>query len=577
MLLNVLQQLWRRGSPCARLIYQGRVARDSFRWDEAARLFRAALEIEPDQPAALAQFGMTSADQGEPDAAIRALRRSLGQRPDDAVTRAFLAGVLRRCGEWGEARAEFERAVADDPACGPARSGLLLLLMDECDWPAVDRQYAEVLRLRESMPAPTWLRLVNPYESLLLPYAHAERLAIARAHAADSVARAKPASGASARPVAGGRLRIGYLSGDFRDHPVGHLVPGLFELHDRSVFEVFAYSYGPDDGSVYRRRLAAGADRFVDIRHEGFRESARRIADDGIAILVDLAGHTAGHRLAICAARPAPIQAHYLGFPGTTGAGFIDYFVTDSFVSPPGQDTRFSERLVRLPPTFMVGDPVAAGPVDRASRAGEGLAADAIVFCCFNRNAKITPAVFDAWMEILKAVPRGVLWLKLHNAFPQRRLLQAAEDRGVSAGRLVFAKDVPEKAAHMARHRLADLFLDTFGHYNAHTTAADALWAGLPVLTCASEHFAGRVAGSLVTAAGMSELVTATPAGFVAAAVRIAATEGEIDRLKARLAANRGSARFFDVRAIVAGLEDAYREMWALHIRGEAARTLYLG
>ena len=327
----------------------------------------------------------------------------------------------------------------------------------------------------------------------------------------------------AARPHASApkpKTTIAYLSADFHEHATAWLIAELFEKHDHGRFAIYGYSYGPRDDSPLRRRLACALDRFVDVRDLSYAEAARRIAADEVDILVDLKGYTQDARSEIVAFRPAPLQVSYLGYPGTLGAEFMDYILVDDFVVPPEQQPFFTEKLVHLPGCYQVNDSRREIAPRTPSRAECGLPEEGLVFCCFNNSYKITPQVFGVWMELLQAVPGSVLWLLEGNRFMPANLRREAEGRGVAAERLVFAprKPLPE---HLARHRLAALFLDTFP-VNAHTTASDALWAGCPVLTLAGETFVSRVAGSLVRSVGLPELITASLEDYRATALRLA-------------------------------------------------------
>ena len=318
---------------------------------------------------------------------------------------------------------------------------------------------------------------------------------------------------------------MGYLSNDFRNHAVAHLTRGMFGCHDREQFEVWAYSYGPDDGSDYRRDIAQGCDQFVDLAALSASESARRIAADQIDILVDLMGHSGHARVEISALRPAPIQVNFLGFPGTMGAAFMDYFVTDPVATPERLRSSFGEQLVYLPHSYQVNDRQRAAVVDLFSREALGLPRSGFVFCCFNNNYKITPYTFDGWMRILQQAQGSVLLLYAENDWVSTNLKKEAAARGINPERLIFGKPLPLHE-YLARYRVADLFLDTLP-YNAHTTASDALWAGLPVLTCMGASFAGRVAASLLQAIDLPELITTTPAQYEALAIALPQTRNE--------------------------------------------------
>ncbi len=340
-----------------------------------------------------------------------------------------------------------------------------------------------------------------------------------------------------------------------------------FECHDTEKFETTAISIGPDDKSTIRRRLERSFDSFLDCRSFGDRDIANEINSAKIDVLFDLKGFTQDARTNIFAHRPAPVQVNYLGYPGTMGARYIDYIIGDNTLFEQSDDEFYSEKLVRLPHTYQPNDRKRliseAGP----SRAECGLPETGLVFCCFNSNYKIVPGVFDCWMRILEHVPGSVLWLLEGHAKAAANLRKEAATRGVSPDRLIFAKWLP-LPEHLARHRHGDLFLDTLP-CNAHTTASDALWAGLPVITCLGSAFSGRVAGSLLRAAGLGELITTSFADYEASAIKIARDPGLLAALKAKMAANRDSCPLFDTAAFTRDLEQAYSTMVEIQRNGE--------
>ena len=323
--------------------------------------------------------------------------------------------------------------------------------------------------------------------------------------------RAGPAGLSAAlagRAYAHDRLRVAYLSADFNEHPTAYLTAGLFEQHDKSRFEITALSFGQNDNSPARRRLEAAFEHFIDVRDNSDQEIAALMRRSEIDIAVDLMGFTKDNRLGVLARRAAPIQVNYLGYPGTMGAPYMDYILADATVIPEHHDAFYAERVVRLPGTYQINDNRRAVSQHTPTRGECGLPQNAFVFCCFNNPQKITPEIFDIWMRLLRATEGSVLWLIAGNAKAAANLRLEAEKRGVAPERLIFAPKA-SVADHLARHRLADLCLDTLP-YNAHTTASDALWAGLPVLTCLGETFAGRVAASLLKAIGLDALITRT-------------------------------------------------------------------
>jgi predicted O-linked N-acetylglucosamine transferase (SPINDLY family) len=362
------------------------------------------------------------------------------------------------------------------------------------------------------------------------------------------------------------RVRLAYLSADFHLHATAYLMAELFERHDRARFEVFGLSWGPDDQSAMRARLKVGVDRFVDVGAMSDRQVAEWMRDQGIDIAVDLKGFTGNNRTGIFAYRGAPLQVAYLGFPGTLGAPFIDYLIADRQVVPPRLESAYSENIVRLPDCYQVNDRKRHIADETPSRADAGLPAQGFVFCSFNNSYKIRPAMFDIWMRLLRAVEGSVLWLLGDNDAAAANLRRHAAARGVDADRLVFATRLPLDR-HLARHRLADLFLDNFP-VNAHTTASDALWAGLPLVTLRGETFVSRVAASLLTTVGLPELITDTLADYEALALKLATTPAMLAGLRGRLAAVRLTTPLFDTDRFRRHIESAYLTIYERHLAG---------
>jgi protein O-GlcNAc transferase len=370
-----------------------------------------------------------------------------------------------------------------------------------------------------------------------------------------------------ARPAARRPIRLGYLAHDLRGDVVGRLLPELIERHDRSRFVVNAYCYGPDDDSGVRRRLVAAFDGFTDLTGIDDAEAAGQIHADGIDILIDLTGYTSQNpRARILGFRPAPIQVNFLGFPGTMGADFIDYLIVDRFLAPEDHQPFYSEKLVRLPYCYLPSDTSRPVPMP-ASRAACGLPAEGFVFCSFNQSYKLTPAVFDIWMRLLRAVPGSTLWLLEANPAVPDNLRREATARGVAAERLVFARRAPIPE-YLERLAAADLFLDTIP-YNAGATANDALWVGLPVLTCSGDSYVGRMAGSMLHAIGLPELVTNSLAEYEARALQLAREPARLAELRSRLADNRSRMQLFDMARYTSDIEAAYSGMWDRWCAGE--------
>jgi predicted O-linked N-acetylglucosamine transferase (SPINDLY family) len=359
-------------------------------------------------------------------------------------------------------------------------------------------------------------------------------------------------------------LRIGYVSSDLREHAVGFLTSEIYELHDRGKVEVFAYYCGIPGEDATKARIRSGVDHWCDIASMSDKEAARRIVDDGIDILVDLNGYTKDARTKLFALRPAPVIINWLGYPGSMATPHHNYIIADEFIVPAGSEIYYAEKVLRLP-CYQPNDRKRV--IGRTPTRGEaGLPGDAFVFCCFNGMQKVSRFTFDRWMEILRGVPRGVLWLLTGSEETNERLLQRAEAQGVPRSRIVFA---PKRANpdHLARYPLADLFLDTTP-YGAHTTASDALWLGVPVLTAPGRSFPSRVCGSLVKAAGLEETICASPEEYVSRAIQLGTDGNLIGALKAKLAEKRENCTLFDTGLLVSSLEQLYAQAWRDYIPG---------
>jgi predicted O-linked N-acetylglucosamine transferase (SPINDLY family) len=553
----------------------GNALRDLKRPAEAAAAYRAALAIKPDYDAAQRHLAFALWDQGQASEAEQHLRASLQRNPDDLVIEEMLGELLRLTNRLSEARAVFEAIVARQPDHPEACAWLLQLKSMVCDWRGRDGDFVHLMMVTERQIAAGQRTGLSAFNALFFPVPAEIGLAIGRTWAAETermVARDRDGLDFRFERRRKDRLRIAYVSSDFRDHPMAHLLGGLFRIHDRAGFEVFAVSHGPDDGSRYRARIATEAEHFLDIAPLTDRDAALRLYREGIDILVDLNGYTHGHRLGIAALRPAPIVATYLGFPGSSGAPFIDYAIVDSVVAPASEAHLYSERLVHLPHCYLINDrdhPIDGAPLTRRDA---GLPDDGFVFCCFNGGQKIEPSIFDVWMRILRQVPGSVLWLLQLAPDVADNLRREAAARGIDGDRLVFGSKLP-KPNHLARHRLADLFLDT-RYCGAHTTCSDALLVGLPVLTCRGERFVARVATSLLLAAGLPELVVEDLAQYEARAVALAREPAQLGELRERLHTQRSICPAFDAQRLVRNFERAYRSMWETYLAGEPPRAL---
>jgi len=574
---------------------RGNVLRSLHRYEEALASFDAILARNPHSPGVLCNRGATLSDLHRTNEAIACFDRVLAIKPDLAEAHYNRGNALRNVGRIDDALASYDRALAVDPNYVDALlnrgSALQIVFRFEeaiasyeralairpddtftigqsafChlsinDW---DKAYAVKRSVDERLDADRGD--VEP--GILVAFGDAPATQLARTQAyVRRRFRAKSTPNAVHAQNASGKIRLGYLSSDFRQHATSFLMAELLGLHDRNRFEVVGVSFGPDDGSALRTRVLNAFDRFLDARAIGDDQVAAQMVHMGIDIAIDLNGYIGGNRMGILAHRPAPIQVSYLGYPATTGAPFIDYVIGDRFVTPFDEAEFFTERIVQLPDCYQANDSTRAIGLNGPTRAQAGLPEDGFVFCCFNNNYKITPPIFDVWMRLLGAVDKSVLWLLVGEDMAQRNLRAAACHRGIDPDRLVFAERVsPDE--HLARNSLADLFLDTLP-YNAHTTASEALWAGLPVITCLGTTFAGRVGASLLQAVGLPDMVTRTLEEYEGLALKLARDPLMLGTVKSRLQSNRSTHPLFDSKRFARQIEAAYQTMWERHQRGD--------
>jgi protein O-GlcNAc transferase len=531
------------------------------RFDEALADYDRALALNPRFVFALSNRANTLLQLRRYEEALVNCDRALAIDPRHATGLSIRANVLFELRRFAQAAEAYERLLEVDPEYpyAPGRAFYCRLLC--CDWADYDQKLAavadEIAAGKPTVPPFMFLNMVDSPE---------QRMQCARIFSQD---RRSP----SPDPVWRGeryhhpKIRVGYLSADFRHHPMAYLMVGLFERHDRSRFQTTAFSFGPDPQDTFRKRLEASFDRFIDVRTKRDRELAQLVREQEIDIAIDLMGYTNNGRPGILASRPAPIQVNYIGFAGTLGADYIDYIIADRFIIPEKSRRFYTEQVVYLPDTYWPTDSSRVIEETALTRAEIGLPETGFVFCCFNQNYKIAPGIFDIWVRLLRQVDGSVLWLVEDNADAARNLRQEAERRGVSATRLIFAPRV-KLEEYLARLPLADLLLDTLP-FNAHTTASDALWAGLPVVTCAGSSFAARVAGSLLTAVGLPELITDNLADYEALALKLARDRRLLGRIRAKLDRNRQNHPLFDTDRFRRHIESAYQTMWDRQQRGD--------
>jgi protein O-GlcNAc transferase len=537
----------------------GRLLYGLGRNEEAVQALSRAVSRKPDYAEAHNNLGVALGNLGRREEAMAHFRQALALQPGNAEAHYNLGTLLAHLGRTEEAVVCFDRALALRPAYARARAQKLHQLALLCDWEGLSAETDAVAKLGVEGEA------VPPYLLLSLDDAPARQLVRARRFAEQYLPRAKPAP-APASKVRPARLSIGYFSADFHEHATMHLMARLLELHDRSNFRIHAFSYGPETGDVLRARAKAAVDHFHDVRSWSDEEIAALARREGLDIAVDLKGDTRDTRVSLFAHRPAPVQISYLGYPGTMGAAFLDYLVADRTLIPETQRANYSEALILMPHSYQVNDDSRAIAEETPSRSALGLPEDGFVFCCFNNSFKIGPEEFGIWMRLLSRIEGSVLWLLKSGA--EINLRREAEKHGIEPSRLVFAERVGA-AEHLARHRRADLFLDTF-RYNAHTTASDALWAGLPLVTLAGQSFAARVGASLLQALGLPELVTETPEAYERLALALASDPAKLAALREKLAAARQEAPLFQSTLFTRQLEQAFERAHARYRAGEA-------
>jgi predicted O-linked N-acetylglucosamine transferase (SPINDLY family) len=518
------------------------------RYKEGIVHLRELLRVDSRQPAILVALADALFEVGEVDEAEAAAKRAMALDPSASGPYTTLADIHA-------VRGELDLMVAMLQA-GVAHTGAVLLLgkltfqlRRLCDWENWRTAWQQL-----AAALPDTREVVSPFSLLCEPLTAAQQLSYARRLPkqlninVDHDHQSPPRTHRE-------RVRIGYFSSDFYENAVAYLIAEVLELHDRSRFEVFAYSYGPDDNSPMRARMSAACEHFIDLARDPDDVAAARIRADEPDILIDLKGYTMGARPSILARRPCAIQVNWLGYPGTMGAGFIDYLIADPFIIPPDQESNYAERVLRMPHCYQPNDrkrPIAP----TLDRAAYGLPESGFVFCSFNQGYKITPEIFACWMNLLRRTPDSVLWLLAENRWTTENLTRAAQCHEIDSARLIFAPKVP-LSEHLARYRVADLALDTFP-YGSHTTASDALWAGCPLVALCGQTFAARVSGSILSACGLPELVTHTLEDYERLASHIATDAPYRDVLRAKLETNRLGTPLFDSRTFARDLENIY-------------------
>jgi predicted O-linked N-acetylglucosamine transferase (SPINDLY family) len=523
------------------------------RYSAALAAFDKAVALSPGHAQAHLNRAAALQHLGDHARAVASYDTAIAIQPDYADAHANRGRALRELKRYDASIESYGKAIAFAKDSAAMRADRRHIKMQLCDWQDFDADLAQIeADVSRDSPAANPFYLLALSDSATLQRRAAEKWVRQKCPAIDSggdVPKRDPSV----------PIHIGYFSADYHEHATAYLIAQLFELHDRSRFRISAFSFGPDSAGPMRRRLRAACDEFIDVRHLSDIETVSLARNRRIDIAVDLKGFTMDNRTGIFARRAAPVQVNYLGFPGTMAAPYIDYLIADRILIPAENERHFAEKVVCLPNSYQVNDATREIADKVFTRTELGLPSSGFVFCCFNNTYKILPAVFDRWMRVLTRVESSVLWLLGDNPTAMRNLRREAALRDVSPDRLVFADRI-DLRQHLARHRAADLFLDTLP-CNAHTTASDALWAGLPVLTCPGESFAARVAASLLTAIGLPELIAANLDRYEELAVHLATNRQALHQLRRRLHENRLTAPLFDSLRYCRDLEAAFAGM----------------
>ena len=540
---------------------RGNALHDLRRFAEALASYDTAISIDPAAAENFNTRGNTLKSINRFEDALGSYDRAIALAPDHAKAQYNRGIVLENLGRFEDALNACDAATQAAPEGNAEAEAMAFLLAGGlCDWHGLSSR-------RERLIAATKAGQTIPPYAMLTVVDSPELQAKAAVNFTNAYHPPRGRAGARPKPPARTKRRIAYVSADFYTHATTHLAAGLFERHNRESFEVYGVSVGPNDNSPMRARLEAGFDRFIDAFAKSDFEVARLLTGLNVDIAIDLKGHTRDSRPGIFAFRPCPIAVSYLGYAGTMGANYIDYLLADATVIPEGTDHFYTEQVVRLPFSYQINDSRRVLPDAAMTRSDAGLPEQGFVYCSFNNPHKIMPEIFDVWMRLLESVPDSVLWLNVTHDRAKKNLTQEALARGIDAARLVFAGFEPDLGHHLSRLALADLVLDTLP-YNAHTTASDALWAAVPVVTCLGESFPARVAASLLQAAGLPELVTSTLADYETLAKKLALDPALLRGFKERLKTGRESCALFDTGATTRHIEAAYETMWDRQVRG---------
>lgn len=533
--------------------------------------YQKSLELNPNDADVWSSCGNAFYAWGILSDAQQCYVNALKLKPKNSQTLLNLSHVLREFGKYAQAIYYLEFALKYDPQSAEIFCGLEGLYDQTCNWNNFEKRRAQLFALHHQTIQEKKKSPIGSLTAISLEWKPKDLLEHSQSYLPPILKQAqalKPQLNFNFSRTPKSRLKVGYISSDFHNHPVAYLTKNLYASHNRKQFEVYGFSLGAtQETSIYRQHIAATVDHFIDLSLLKDLEAAQKIYDCGIDILIDLNGFTFGARPTILALRPAPIQAHYLGLLGTTGAPYMDYIIADEIVIPPATAaSAYSEKPIYLPSYQIFDDQqlISDAPL---SRKDYGLPEDAFVYCCFNNTYKIRPEIFSIWMEILRETPNSVLWLFGSSELTQTNLHNEAQQRGINPERIIFTK-YEDRSIYLARYKLADLFLDT-PYYNANTTGSDALWVGIPLITCPTQNFAGRGATSALINLDLAELITPDLAAYRQLAIKFYKQRDELEKIRNKLAANKLTQPLFKSQQFMQYLEKAYWEIWETYQRGE--------
>jgi protein O-GlcNAc transferase len=551
----------------AGLVGRGNVFAALRRYEDAVAAYKAALTLNPNLAEAWAGLGNVLGERLQFNEALSAYEKALALNAELVPAIIACAGILCNLKRYPEAVRMYDKALMIEPNSAYAKGSRLHAKMLCCDWSNFDQECSRIIADINS-----GMRTALPFGLLSIESTASDQFKCAKAFSSDLYPMRKPLC--TSEYYRHDRIRIAYLSSDFRTHAIAYLISEMLELHDRNRFDIFGISFGPNDQSEIRSRIVRSFDRFHDVTALSDEAVAELLHKSQIDIAVDLNNYSELCRPGILCHRPAPIQVSYLGFPATMASGSIDYAIADKVVLPHEQHRFWTEKIVFMPDCYLAHDTKSkrSMPLQVPARHQVGLPAKAFVFCCFNNSYKLNPKMFAIWMRIIKAVDRSVIWLSTTNDDAVKNLRKEAIRTGVDPDRLIFAPRTESFGDHLARQRVADVFLDTLP-YNAHTTAADALWAGLPVVTCRGATFPGRVAASMLDALGLPELVADSGEQYEALALRLAREPAYLSTVRAKLTDNRRNHPLFNTVRFTRHLEQAYLTMIERHRSGQSPRS----